>query len=148
MARLRAVVTTEGEIASGTSAKTLLQLVAAANHKVAVKGFSISMDGTSVTAEPVQVDLLRQTSGGSMTSATPVAEDSSSETIQTTAQKNASSEPTGGNVIRRYNVHPQTGLEVRFNADDEILIPGGGRLGLRVTAAATVNCLAHVTFEE
>ena len=52
--------------------------------------------------------------------------------------------------LRAYNVHPQTGIEVRFNADDEILVGGtsGGRLGLRIKADAPVNCLAHLSFEE
>lgn len=150
MARLRATVTTEGEIAlSAATAKTILQLVAAANHKVAIRGFSVSFDGTSVTAEPVQVDLLRQTSAGTGGgSATPVAEDTSSETIQTTALKGITSEPSAGNILRRYNVHPQTGFEVRFNSDDELVVPGGGRLGIRCTAPATVNALAHFSFEE
>lgn len=151
MARLRAAVTTEGEIAlSAATAKTILQLVAAANHKVAVKGFSVSFDGTSVTAEPVQVDLIRQTSAGSGgTAATPYAEDTSSETVQTTAVKGCTSEPTGTTIIlRRYDVHPQTGFEVRFNSDDEIVLAGGGRLGIRCTAPATVNALAHFSFEE
>lgn len=149
MARLRSTVTSEGEIATGTAAKTLLQLVAASNHRIALLGFSISFDGVASDAAPIQVDILRQTTAGTMSSATPVKEDPGcDETIQTTAQKNATAEPTAGDVLRRYQVHPQVGIEIKFGADEEIIIPGGGRLGLRVTAAATVNALGHMTFEE
>lgn len=151
MARINAVVTSEGEIAlAAATAKTILQILAATNQRVAVKGFSVSFDGISATAEPVQVDFLRQTTAGTGgTAATPVKEGVGSETLQTTALKNiVTAEPTAGDVLRRYNVHPQTGREVRFGADEELLIPGGGRLGLRCTAPAVVNVVAHLTFEE
>lgn len=149
MARVRGVITTEGEIAASVgAAKTILQLVAAANHPVAVKSLSVSFDGTSASAEPVQVDVLRQTTAGTMTSATPVEETNTGTILQTTAQRNATAEPTAGNVLRRYEVHPQSGIIEKFTIEDEIIVPGGGRLGLRVTAPAAVNALGAFSFEE
>lgn len=149
MARVRVAVTSEGEIAAAVgAAKTILQVVAPANHIVAVKGVSVSFDGTSASAEPVQVDLLRQTTAGTMSSATPVEETTTGTTVQTTAQKNATVEPTAGNVLRRWEVHPQSGLIEKFTIEDELLIAGGGRLGLRVTAPAAVNVLAQISVEE
>jgi hypothetical protein len=150
MARFKTVVTTEGEIGLlAATTKTVLQAVAPANQRVACRGWSISFDGTSGAAEPVQVDLLFQTTAGTMSAATPVSEDGlGAETIQVTAQKNATAEPTSGGVIRRYEVHPQTGMEMRYSPDEEILIKGGARLGLRVTAPAIVNCVAHFSLEE
>lgn len=149
MARVRGVVTTEGEIAlAAATAKTVLQLVAAANHPVAVKGFGVSFDGTSATAEPVQVDILRQTTAGTMSAATPVEETNTGTTLQTTAQKTATAEPTAGNVLRRYEVHPQAGILEKFTIEDELILAGGGRLGIRCTAPANVNVTAHISFEE
>ncbi len=152
MARMKLSVTTEGEVGLvAATAKTILQLVAAANTRVAVRGFSVSFDGTSGSAEPVQVDVLRQTGAGTGGSAaTPVKEDGlGSETIQTTAQKNiATTEPTAGDVLRRYQIHPQTGAEFKFGLDEELIIPGGGRLGLRCTAPANVNAVGHFSIEE
>jgi hypothetical protein len=151
MARRNCVVTTEGEIAlAAATAKTILQLVAPTNQRLAVRGFSVSFDGISATAEPVQVDLVKQTAAGTMSAATPVAEQIGlgSEAIQATAQKNATAEPTTTDVIRRYNIHPQTGREVRFGLDDEIVLAGAARLGLRCTAPAVVNVVGHITFEE
>lgn len=150
MARRNVVVTTEGELAlTAAAAKTIIQLVPATNVDIAMRGFSVSFDGVSATAEPVQVDLVVQTSAGTMTAATPVRERvGDTGTIQTAAQKNATAEPTTTDVLRRYNIHPQTGREIRFGLDDEIVVKGGQRLGLRCTAPATVNVVGHMALEE
>lgn len=150
MSRFRGVVTSEGEIALvATIAKTILQITAVANHRIAILGFSVSFDGTSGSAEPVQVDLVRQTDAGTSSAATPVKEDDSlAETLQTTSRKNATVEPTTTDILRRYNVHPQTGYERIYGPDEEIIVGGGDRLGLRCTAPANVNVLAHISFEE
>jgi hypothetical protein len=149
MAGLPFTVTTEGEIAlTAATAKTILQIVAPTHQRIKVRGFSVSFDGTSPSAEPVQVELVRQTSAGTMSSATPVKDDDSlPETIQATAQKTATSEPTTTDILRRYDVHPQTGYERAF-ADGELTIKGGGRLGLRCTAPAGVNVTGHINCEE
>jgi len=151
MARRNIVVTTEGELAlTAATAKTILQLVAPANQRLAIKGFSVSFDGVSATAEPVQVDLVKQTTAGTMSAATPVAEQIGlgAEAIQATANKNATAEPTTTDVLRRYNIHPQTGREIRYGLDDEIVMAGGTRVGLRCTAPAGVNVVGHITAEE
>lgn len=149
MARIRTTTTTEGEIAlTAATAKTILQVVAPTNQRLALCGFSVSFDGTSSAAEPVQVEILRQTTAGTMSSATPCMDGVGSETVQTTAQKTATAEPTAGNILRRYDIHPQTGLAVAFGPDEEILIPGGGRLGIRCTAPASVNVTGYITVEE
>lgn len=149
MARMKVVATTEGEIAlTAATAKTILQIVAPTNQRLALCSFSVAFDGISGSAEPVQVDILRQTTAGTMTAATVVREGVGSETIQTSAQKNATAEPTAGDVLRRYNIHPQTGYERVFTLDEELLISGGSRLGLRCTAPANVNVVGHMTVEE
>jgi hypothetical protein len=148
MARIRCVAQT-AEIASGTAAKTLLQIVAPANQRLAVKGYAVSFDGIAGDAEPVVVDVLRQTTAGTMSALTPAKDDGlGTETIQSTAQHTATAEPTAGSILRSDNIHPQTGVEFRFAFDEELLVPGGGRLGLRVTAAANVNAFARFLYEE
>jgi hypothetical protein len=150
MARLNWSVTTEGELAlTAATAKTILQVLAPTNQRLALKSVSVSFDGTAADAEPVLVDLLRQTSAGTMTAATEVKEDGlGSEAIQGVGTKNATVEPTAGDVIRTYEVHPTSGLERVFGADEEILIPGAGRLGLRCNAPAGVNVVGHMSVEE
>lgn len=140
---------TQGAIASGTSAKTLMQLVAASNHRTLIKGWGLSFDGATSDATPVKVELLRQSTAGTMTSLTVVKEnDSDDETLQTTAQHTATAEPTAGDIIETHYVHPQGGSFDVFYPHPGQAIKGGGRMGVRVTAAATVNVSAWMRFEE
>lgn len=153
MANLNFSVTTEGEIAlaAAGTAKTILQLVAPTNQRLDLRSVSIGFDGVSPTAEPFTVEILRQTSAGTMSSATPVKDSAGSETIQSTAQKTATAEPTAGDVLRRYEHHPQAGSFERVFDKREIEIPGGTRLGLRVTCptgGTPGNCAGHMTAEE
>jgi hypothetical protein len=136
-------------IATGTSAKTLAQIVAAANHKVLIDGVRISFNGVSSTAEPIKVDILRQTTAGTMSALTLVKDpDDWSETMQTTAQHTATAEPTSGDVLHSQYVHPQQGTVWEFAFSRTIAIGGGDRLGVRVTAAASVNALVEFAGEE
>jgi hypothetical protein len=138
-------------IATGTSTKTLLQLVAAANHAILIDEWSISFDGTSNTAQPIRVDVLRQTTAGTMgTSASTIKfdPDSPEETIQTTRQDTATAEPTAGDILFTEHIHPQQGYTWQAPAGRQIRVPGGGRLRLRVLAPAGVNAVARFCGEE
>ena len=149
MARLNGIAQTAEVALTAATAKTVIQLVAAANHRVAVLGWGVFFDGTSVTAEPVQVRLLRQTTAGTASALTPVALDGSvGETIQTTAQHTATAEPTAGNVVDVAEVHPQQGYEVIYPLGQEVILAGGGRVGIECTAPAGVNVRAKIRFEE
>jgi hypothetical protein len=83
-----------------------------------------------------------------MSAATPVEESAFGVTLQTTAQKNATAEPTAGNVLRRWEVHPQGGWAEKFTIEDELILGSAARLGIECTAPANVNCQAHFSFEE
>ncbi len=134
---------------TAATAKTVLQLVAAANHRVRLLSFGIFFDGTSTTAEPVQVRLLRQTTAGTMSALTPTKRDDSiADTLLTTAQHTATAEPTAGDVLEAIEVHPQQGYQCFYPMGAEVIIGGGDRLGLEVTAPAAVNCRALFVFEE
>lgn len=148
MAGLRIVAQTD-EIATGASKKTLLQLVAAANHRVLVKELSISFDGTSNTADPIQVEVARQSDAGTMSSLTLLKVDpDDDESIQTTAQHTATGEPTETAVIMREQVHPQGGYTWQAPFGGELVINGGDRLAVVVTAGADVNAVVRAFIEE
>lgn len=137
------------EIATGTSAKTLVQIVAAANHRVLIREVAVSFDGTSNTGDPIQCKLIRQSDAGTMSSLTLQKVDADDdETLQTTAQHTSTSEPTGTTVIKAWQVHPQAGLIWQASFGEEIVINGGDRLGLVVTSGADVNALVSMTGEE
>ena len=148
MAGVKAVAQT-GEIATGTSAKTLLQLIAATNQRVKIKEFSVSFKGTSNTAAPIKVALVRQTDAGTMSALSPVKmNEADDETLQTTAQHTATAEPTGSTEVMGEEVHPQSGYTWQAPFGGEIVVKGGNRLGLVVTAGADVNAKARFVFEE
>lgn len=148
MAGILAFAQTAEVALSAATAKTVIQLVAATNVRVKLKEWGVFFDGTSASAEPIQVRLLRQTTAGTMSSLTPVARVPITETLQTTAQHTATAEPTAGDVLDVIECHPQGGYEKLFAPGDEIIIPGGGRVGIEITAPATVNVRAKFGYEE
>ena len=145
MARLPASVSVSGSALTAATPVTILQLVAPANQRVAVTRLLLGLHSTSNADEPVQVELLRQTSAGTSSAATPVSRDGlGAETIQTTARYACTAEPTAGAVVTRLALHPQAAAVI----DLDHLIPGGGRLGLRLTAAEDQTVDATFEFEE
>lgn len=148
MAGIVCIAQTSEVSLSAATAKTVIQVVAASNHKVKVLRWGVFFDGTSATAEPVQVRLLRQSTAGTMSSLTPTKQTTDSETVQTTAQHTATAEPTAGDVLDICEVHPQSGYEVVLTPDNYIWVAGGGRIGIECTAPATVNVRAKIVFEE
>lgn len=138
-----------GEISTGVAAKTLLQLIAAANHRVLLHGFVISFKGIAPTDAPIKVDVLRQTTAGTMSSLTLVKHNNGdNETLQTTAQHTATAEPTAGDVLDSFYVHPQGRREFTAAYRKETPILGGERLGIRVTAGVSVNAIVSADLEE
>lgn len=138
-------------ITTGTSIKTLIQLLAATNQCVKVGELSVSFNGTSNTATPIYCETVKQTSAGTITNTTTLVKEDASraETIQTTGKDTATAEPTdsGAVTIAEY-VHPQTGFLWQAPYAQEQFIIGAGRLGLRVTAAASVSAGVRAVCEE
>jgi len=148
MAGVRFVAQT-AEVATGTSKKTLLQVVAAANQRVLVKEWSIAFDGTSNTAAPILVQVLKQTDAGTMSSLTLVKlNQDDGETLQTTAQHTATAEPTGATEYMGEQVHPQAGYTWQAPFGGELIINGGDRMAIAVTAGADVNAKVRMICEE
>lgn len=131
------------------SPKTVLQVKAPANCRVKILGWGISFDGRDVAAEPVVVDLVRQTTAGAMSSLYVYQQQPYTDTaISSTAQHTAGSEPTLADVLDSVEVHPQSGYEIRYPYGQEPVIAGDGRVGIRVTAPAAVNCRVKMICEE
>jgi len=148
MAGIIAVAQTS-EVTTGTAKKTLLQVVAAANHRVIVKEISVSFKGVSNTDAPILVQVLRQTTAGTMTALTLNPWDTTlDETLQTTGQHTATVEPTGAVEVMGEEVHPQGGYTWQAPFGGEIVVPGGTRIGIAVTSTVSVSSKARIVFEE
>jgi hypothetical protein len=139
------------EIASGTGTKTILQIVAAANHRVVIppRGILVSFNGISTTQLPIQVEVLKQTDAGTMgTAASTIvkANDDDGETLQTTRQDTATAEPSAGDIHHTELVHAQTAVYI----EKGFIINGGDRLGIRTinTGGTDTNVTISVDGEE
>jgi len=149
MARFNGIAQTAEVALSAAVARTVIQMVAPANHRVVLTGWGVYFDGTSANAEPVQVEIVLQTTAGTMSALTPAKKDTSlPETLLTTAQHSASAEPTTTDVLDVIECHPQGGYEKAAPLMTEIVVGGGKRIGIRCTAPAGVNVRAKLEFEE
>lgn len=151
MAGLRFVLKTAEVAVAANATKTMVQAVAPANQRLEVRGFSCLFDGKTAGEEPAEVQLVRQSTAGTMTALTPVKDDDSlPETIQSTGQHTATAEPTTGDVIRGYHVPLTSGIIRAFDRE-EVMIKGGGRLGIRVITPVGItaaNCVATLELTE
>lgn len=149
MAGIIASLYTPSEVAlSAATAKTVLQLIAPTNQRLVVKRWGIFFDGTSATGEPVVIKLIKQSTAGTATAQTPVMLSAGSETLQATGSYNATVEPTTTAVLDIIEIHPQMGWQEFIPLDQVLPVVGGTRLGIVVTAPATVNCVAKIIYEE
>lgn len=135
---------TQGVLAG--TAETILQLVAPANQRLKIIGFSLTVAGTSAVDMTVRV--LRQTSAGtSGTSVTPSKkEPAAAETIQSTAATNFSAEPTASSVLEYKRL--QGAFEKIYPFGQELIVAGAGRIGIECTAVAAASVAAEFTYEE
>ena len=129
--------TSADESLTAATPKTLLQLVAPATRKLALKEIHVGFNSTTTTDAPVLVELLRQTSAGTMTAATPAPDDSSDPAALASAARTATAEPTAGTVLRTWRISPVGGgLLIQFPLGDEPVVNVSERIGLRCTSAA------------
>ncbi len=133
---------------NGGVPKTLVQVQAPANARVKVLGWGISFDGTSITAQPANVYLARQTTAGTMTSLNPIKLKAYPETIQSSCQYSATVEPGTTDAIEAVQVHPQAGYEIRYPEGEEPIIQKSQFMAVIVDVDAAVNCRVKMICEE
>lgn len=145
-------VESNGDIAlAAATAKTILSVINATNSLIRLVEFAVSFDGVSATAEPVTVELCSSTqaTAGTSTAHTIAQCRGSTRTVQATGARNYTAEPTALTVLKRWLVHPQTGLMVQFplGREPEQVVTADA-LCLRCTAPAAVNVQGYMEFEE
>lgn len=152
MAALRLSCQSATVAANPGNPKTIMQIVAPANQRVKLLNILFSFDGVTANAVPAQVRVLRQTSPGTFTNATNPPrklEPELTETPQTNFQTSATGEPTAGEVLDDFFMPVFNGLFKDYKpADEPIIIQGGGRLGIELTAQAAVNVKIVAIVEE
>ena len=145
------IETTGDQALAAATAETLLSFINASNGLFRVVEFGVSFDGVSATAEPVTIELCGCTQAGAGTNSafTPVQVRGATRTVQGTAARNFSAEPTTITVWKRWLVHPQTGIEMQFplSREPEMTTTADAIL-LRLTAPAVVNAQGYMEVEE
>lgn len=149
-----AISDTVAAAAAGT-AKTVLNVIAAANRAVKITEVGIGFVGASGTAKPVLVELCTSTQAGAgagSSAVTPAPTDpGDATTVQATAAKGYTTEPTVLTPIRRWRVHPQNGREQQLPLGREPRTDVGKAICLRVTfetGETTTNIDSYIEFEE
>ena len=148
------VVSTIGSLALvAATAKTILNVIAAANGLIRIVEFSVSFDGVTATAVPAAVELCysTQTSAGTP-GTTPTINQirGPTRTVQATAAQNYSAEPTVLTVWKHWLVPVYNGLLVvqfPLGREPEETVTADG-LCLRITAPAVVNVRGYIEMEE
>lgn len=137
---------------TAATAKTILNVINAANSLIRIVELSVSFDGVTPTAEPATVELCSSTQAGTGTSTahTIVQVRGPTRTVQATGARNYTAEPTALTVLKRWLVPVFNGLFVMqfpLGREPEQVTTADG-LCIRVTAPATVNCQGYIEFEE
>ncbi|NJL70155.1 MAG: hypothetical protein HC888_00475 [Candidatus Competibacteraceae bacterium] len=126
--------------------KTVLQVIAPTNQRLIVNRVKVAFEGITANEAPIQVEIVKQsTAGAGGSSATAYKKVSTDdETLQTTALSGMTTEPTTADVYDQTLIHPQTGHTFM----GPFVVPGGTRLGVRVSATTAVDCTVAIQGEE
>lgn len=148
----RYTVESNGNIALvAATAKTCLSFIAASNALFRVIEIAVSFDGTSSSAVPVLVELCysTQAGAGTSTSHTIAQTGGPTRTVQGTAARNYSAEPTALTTWKRWLIHPQTGFAMQYplGREPEEVVTADA-ICLRLTAPANVNMQGYMEVEE
>jgi hypothetical protein len=138
---------TTGSVATSTTAKSVLSVIAGSVSSPAIIGFDFSSDGT-VTTGQFLVELVRFTTDGTGTSATPFKLGGSS-TVVSTSKSNYTVEPTTATVVASYWIPAAQLYGYVFPLGREISLGVSGLITVRVTApSGTPNVRCNIWFEE
>ena len=140
---------------AAATAKSVVGVKAAANVCFRLTEVAVSFDGATSTAVPPICEFMQSTFGANSpgtnsTSVTPAKRDTGrAETVQATAARNWTTEPTTLTLQRPIYVGAFNGLyHVIYPFASPFIVIGGQGAVLRLTAAAIVNASGHLSGEE
>lgn len=152
MAQIYSATGEAEEALAAATAETVIALIGHTSVKARIVEWGVSFDGTSSSAEPVRIRVVRTTADdGTSTGATEKAWFADAPTPLCTAKHSYSAEPTKeSQALAEYAVHPQAGIVIQYPLGREIELDNTTSNGvvIEVTAPATVNCAAYIVWEE
>lgn len=145
-------VNVTAEAVSASAVETIIQLVASTSKPIRLSRWGISFNGTSVTDQPVRVELMRLTSDGTSSLFVPKKMDPNSEASLAAARTAHTAEPAPADVLEVHYVTPAGGNLIEVYSpgypDERPIVAPNGRIGIRVLAVNAVNANAFMIFEE
>lgn len=146
------------EVATGTTAKTVLQVAIPSTTDARVWGWGINFDGVAPTdpAGIVECFICTASTLASVTSLTP---DKFLNAFETNSLAVGGAALTGYNAtaegtltayrpVGTPEVHPQTGYEIWLPSDARPRIDVSSQIRIRVTFSVSINCIPWVVWEE
>lgn len=131
------------------TAKTVVQVFGTANTTLSLVRVKVSFDGVTASAVPALVEWGIITAAGTSTAFTPVQNTGSPFASPAAGGYNSSAEPTYTRIIDSAYVPVFMGTYVEwYPLGEEPLCAVSQGFGIRVTAPATVNCLASIIYAE
>lgn len=134
--------------------KTIVQVTNPSTQRVNPIEMVLGFDGTSASATPAMVRLVRQTTAGTPTghtTPTPVQVDPGGppalQTLVVAGSAAWTTEPTAGDILWQMRIPPTLGQLFQWPLGREDWIAASGRLGLVIWAAAAVNVTGYLTWE-
>ena len=132
-----------------TTAKTVIGLLAGANHRVHIKAIKLGFKGTAVANEPVTVEYVLWTVDGTGTAGTIQNRNADdNETPEASFKYNYSAEPTTPTVLESFPLHPQGVWGESLPIEAPIPVPGSDYWGIRLTADDNVNAMVTLICDE
>ena len=146
------------EVATGTSAKTLLQLAVPSTTTARVFAWGVAFDGVTPTDPPGIVELFACTASSlaTVTSFTPDKwEAATSQSSLCVGGANLTGHTaTAEGTLTAYrpldiqNVHPQSGYAVWFLDGRHASVDASSQVRIRATFSVSINCVPWIIWEE
>lgn len=146
------------EVATTTSAKTLVQVLVPSTTDIRIAGWGISFDGVTATDPAGICEMLDCTSSSAATVTSFTPDKYSNPNAQaslcvggtTSTGYNASGEGTltAMRLLDCQNVHPQTGYGVWYPTDARPVVTVSRQVRIRVTFSVTINAVPWIVWEE
>ena len=149
---MRGVITWDEITCTAGATKTVAQLVAGSYNQLRITEMAVTFQGTDNLAKPVKIEVCRQSDAGTMSAATlKKMNDSDGDTLASTGQVDATAEPTTGDILRTWYIHPQAGLHYSVPEPSQFIVGQGDRIAVKVTiesGESNVDCAGFIEFEE
>lgn len=149
MAKVFAVARTSQQAYAAATIESLMQLLAATNHRFAIKRYGVGSEGVVNTDQPAIMEVLRNSTAATGAALTLVhKKESHPDTIETTALDAITVEGAAGDILRAHTLHPQANFDLADSFSEEEEVAPAGRANIRLTFPQAQTVSGYIDIEE